>query len=374
MNRYFDNGSTSFPKPPQVADDIHQYLTQLGGTYGRSAYRRVFESTQKVEACRDALAQLFGTSLSENVSFCANATMAINTIIKGLPLSGKTVWVSPLEHNAVMRPLTVVATRNNITIKILPTHPDGTIDLNALQSIDKSDIGLIIINHQSNVSGVIQPIADIARWAADVPVLVDGSQSAGCLPILIDEWGIDYFVFTGHKGLLGPTGIGGFFARHPERLQTLVEGGTGSHSDSFDMPDVMPDRFQAGTPNMVGIIGLLGALEHVPEPQHSDRDVLQLMDNIRALDGYQVIGASDPSCQGHLFSITHSRLSPSGIAQALYSQFGIEVRSGLHCAPAAHQFYHTFPHGTVRIALSPYHTPNDLNDLCQALDKISHTH
>ncbi len=371
MNRYFDNASTSFPKPPQVASEISRYLTEIGGTYGRSAYTRVFETTRLVESCRDKLALLFGTNKPENISFCANATIAINTILKGINLKKNKIFITPLEHNAVMRPLTVLQKNRQITIEVLPAHADGSINLEKFCQLNLTEADLIVINHQSNVSGVIQPIAEIAKYAQSVPVLVDGSQSAGYLPIKIDEWGIDYFVFTGHKGLLGPTGAGGFFARYPENLQTMLEGGTGSSSDSFDMPDFMPDKFQAGTPNIVGIIGLLSAIDNPPESKITHDNIINFKNEISRIDGYQVVCADHGNHQGALFSLVHKIATASQIAGELFNKFGIEVRSGLHCAPAAHRFYGTFPQGTVRLSFSPYHTINDLNYLLSALKDLT---
>lgn len=371
MNRYFDNASTSFPKPPQVANEISRYLNEIGGTYGRSAYWRVYETTRMVEACRDRLALLLGTNNPENISFCANATVAINTILKGIRLKKKKIFISPLEHNAVMRPLTMLQKSRQVIFEVLSAHPDGSINLEKLRQINLTEADLIIINHQSNVSGVIQPIADITKYAQEVPVLVDGSQSAGYLPIKIDEWGIDYFVFTGHKGLLGPTGTGGFFARHPENLQTMLEGGTGSSSDSFEMPDFMPDKFQAGTPNIVGMVGLLAAIDNHPQSTIAHDDIINLKNEISRIDGYQVVCAHHSDHQGTLFSLVHQTATASQIAGELFNKFGIEVRSGLHCAPAAHRFYGTFPQGTVRLSFSPYHTLNDLNYLLSALKNLT---
>lgn len=370
MNHYFDNAATSFPKPTEVTTAITGYLNTLGGTYGRAAYPRAFESTRLVEACRDELANLFGTRAAGNISFCSNATMAINTILKGFSFQKKKVLVSPLEHNAVMRPLTALQQKQQIAIETLPAHPDGSIDLEQLPAVDLSEVELIIVNHQSNVSGVIQPIGEIAAWTKGVPVMVDGSQSAGHIPIAIDQWGIDYFVFTGHKGLLGPTGTGGFFARNPENLETLIEGGTGSASDSYEMPSVLPDRFQAGTPNMVGIIGLLAALQNCPEPSTNQQAVNDLINEVKNFGEYNVLCANNPAQQGSVFSITHPTWKPFQMARELYEKYNIEVRSGLHCAPAAHRFYGTFPEGSLRFSFSPYHTQADLEYLLKALKKI----
>ncbi len=371
MNTYFDNSGTSFPKPPQVAEAIAKYLINGGGTYGRAAYGRAYEATVLVEECRDKLAELMGVSDSSRLSFTANSTTAINTIIKGLSLRGKRVLVSPLEHNAVMRPLKFLEETEGIVIEILHAHPDGVVDLESLNLINRTNIGLVVINHQSNVSGVVQPIADICRWAEGIPVLIDGSQSVGHIPLHLEQWGVDYFAFTGHKGLLGPTGVGGFYAKTPEKLRPLIHGGTGSASDSFEMPDSMPDRFQAGTPNIVGIVGLLAALNNAPRPLLTYAEVQKAIQYTGSLKGFKVVCALPEHEQGSTFSFTHKSISPSQLARELYDKYGIEVRSGLHCAPAAHRFYSTFPQGSTRIALSPYHLPVDLDFLYSALGEIA---
>lgn len=370
MNRYFDNGSTSFPKPPQVVGYITSYLQNQGGTYGRAAYQRVLETARMVENCRDRLAYLFGISNSENICFCANATIGINTILKGIDLRHPRILISPLEHNAVMRPLMELKKKQNLSIETLPACSDGSIDVKRISETTFHQAGLIIVNHQSNVSGVIQPIDQITKFKGKVPLLLDVSQSAGHIPILTDQWQVDYLAFTGHKGLMGPTGIGGFYSKDPDNLNPLVLGGTGSNSDSYEMPSFLPDKFEAGTPNITGIIGLLGAITNLPEPAYSQADLISLINRISSLNGITLLKAQESSRQGHLFSFYHSSIKPSVLARRLYEDYGIEVRSGLHCSPAAHQHYGSFPEGSVRVALSPYHTPADLDYFFYSLTEI----
>jgi cysteine desulfurase family protein len=369
MNRYFDNGSTSFPKPPQVSAAMQRYMQQVGGTYGRAAYGRVYEATSMVEQCRDELCRFLGATSAENLFFCANATTAINTIIKGLDLKGKRVLVSALEHNAVMRPLEAIK-RNGVSVEVLPSLTDGTVDVARLKQLSLQNVGLVVVNHQSNVNGAIQPIAEISAWYKQIPILVDASQSAGYSDIYIDEWDIDFLSFTGHKGLLGPTGTGGFYAKNPELLAPFVHGGTGSQSDSFAMPSFAPDKFEAGTPNLVGIAGFLAGLENRPSPMYASNDFRFLIDGINALPGIVVLRALDIAKQGPLFSFYHRTIPSSQMAQQLFEEYGIEVRSGLHCAPAAHGFLGTLARGTVRIAVSPYHTKADFDFLLDAVKNI----
>ncbi len=373
-NSYFDNAATSFPKPPQVAEAISRYLNEEGGTYGRAAYERVRHATMQVEDCRDALTHLLGVKEAENIAFSSGSTAALNEIIFGLHLpKGSCVWVSPLEHNAVMRPLWHLQQTGSIELKTLPAGNDGYIDITALEKLPAKECDLLVINHLSNVNGVIQPVNEIAQIAKTKGwlTLLDTSQSFGEIPVNAGEWEIDFVAFTGHKGLLGPTGTGGFYAKNPSLLRPTIFGGTGSLSESFDMPDELPDRFQPGTPNVVGIIGLLAALENRPLPQHSRNEFLKCLNSIEKLPGIHLYKANNPEQQGELFSLTHESLSTGDLAQLLYDRHGIETRSGLHCSPLAHRTLGTFPSGTVRFSLSPYHTPDDLAFLIKAIADVT---
>lgn len=356
MNLYFDNATTSFPKPPDVAVAVASYISECGGSYGRTATGRAFESSVVVERCRDLVAQRLCGSNADHVFFTMNATSAANTILKGLKLSK--VLVSPLEHNAIMRPLKALG----VDIVQLPADSSGLIHLD--EKIDTDGVSLVIINHQSNVNGVIQPLEQIALWAASrgIPLMADCSQSLGTLAVEVD-----YAIFAGHKGLYGVTGVGGFYAKNPDSIATFVHGGTGSRSESYEMPEVYPDRFEAGTPNVTGIVGLCAALENPPLEHHTQADFMEMVGSIK---GYNIYMSSDKNSQGELFSLTHRTMKPSEIAHKLYVDFGIETRSGLHCSPMAHRTLGTFAEGTVRISVSPYHTADDFEYMVKALSQI----
>lgn len=370
MNRYFDNGSTSFPKPGAVGEAMLHYLHEVGGTYGRAAYGRVAEATALAEACRDRLGTVLGTSLHDHIVFTPNATVAANILLKGLPLTGK-VLVSPMEHNAVMRPLQALADTGKIRIGILPHFPDGAVDPDALNEVLDGEVSLVIVNHVSNVNGVIQPMERIgAVLDGRVPLMADVTQSAGAYAVGADRWKVDYLILTGHKYLFGPTGTGACFARNFENIAPLVHGGTGSRSDSYEMPGFLPDRFEAGTPNMAGIAGLNAALAHPPVARHTRGDFLRLLEAVKVMPHYRVFCAAEPERQAELFGIVHRDTGVAELAFQLYDRFGIETRSGLHCAPLAHRSIGSFPSGSVRIALSPYHTPEDLTYLADALKKL----
>jgi cysteine desulfurase family protein len=368
-NGYFDNAATSFPKPKKVGNEILRYLNDIGGPYGRSFYGRAFEVSGVVEDVRFLLSEKFRTN-ADNLVFTSNATTAINTVLKGLDLRNKEVLISPLEHNAVMRPLKILEENCGVNIRILPSFNDGFIDINKIESLLSEKTALVIVNHQSNVNGVVQHITQIKRVIKDIPILVDAAQSAGHVELNIDRDNLDFVAFTGHKGLLGPTGTGGLFIKNPELLCPLIDGGTGSKSESFEMPIFMPDKFEAGTPNIVGIFGMLGALSADVENNHSNGDFCQLINEIRKIEGYSVVCADSLNRQGELFSITSEFTDCSTLGRLLYDKYNIQTRIGLHCAPMAHKFLKTYPHGTLRIAPSVYHTANDFEILVEALKSV----
>ncbi|NVO09495.1 MAG: aminotransferase class V-fold PLP-dependent enzyme [Bacteroidales bacterium] len=369
MNLYFDNASTSFPKPPEVGELITKYLSE-GGTYGRAAYQRVFNASRLVEETRELVASVIGTSLISNVLFTYNSTYALNTVIQGFTYKHRKILISPLEHNAVGRPVEHLKQEFGIDYDILPHFSDGLVDTEKLKSIDFSQVDLVIINHVSNVNGLIQPIKEIKQAIGIVPLLVDASQSLGKLPVMVDEWGIDMLAFTGHKGLLGPTGIGGFFIRKPELVKPLVYGGTGSNSDKLEMPKFYPDRFEAGTMNILGIYGLYGALENQPNVIYTIAVFREIIDRLKTNSSIKLLIANNIENQSDVFSIVPLKTSVSNFTKLLYDIHKIEVRGGLHCSPIAYQTLGEYPQGAVRVSLSNYHTDSELKHLYSCISDI----
>jgi cysteine desulfurase family protein len=370
FNTYFDNGSTSWPKPPEVAQAMSDFLLKEGGTYGRAAYGRVYQTSMMVEECRNELAGLLGVGESSNVVFTANATQGINAIISGLNLQDCDVLVSPLEHNAVMRPLEYLKQVRNVNWHFLPAGEDGCIIPEKIPQVISSKTKLVIVNHQSNVNGLVQPIEEIKEFIGTIPLMLDVTQSLGSIAVRGDQWGADFIAFTGHKGLLGPTGTGGFFVRDPDGLLSFWRGGTGSRSGSFEMPPFSPDKFEAGTHNTVGIAGLLAAITNKPELKWTKDHLNNLITALQKIRGLKVLVAKNPGFRGGLFSVVHESLAPSEIARRLYEEYNIEIRAGLHCAPQAHQYFSTFPSGSARFALSPYHSNEDLECLRGVLQEV----
>lgn len=367
-NLYFDNSSTSYPKPPEVAEAVCRHITAIGGNYGRATYERALTNNAIVEGTRDKLATLIGAENGDNIFWCQNATMGSNIVLNSLGLKGKKVLVSPLEHNAVMRPLVHLGA----DWSVLPCLRDGTVDLKKLKEIPAESAALIVINHLSNVNGVIQPLEEIAAWAGDTPLMVDTSQSLGHTPIDVTKSNIDYLIFTAHKGLYGITGLGGYYAKDANTLRPLIYGGTGSSSESYLMPETYPDRQEAGTPNIVGIAALNAALSNQPEPLHTHRDTLSLIEMTKRIKGIKVYCADDPSRQGELFSFVHDTINGSEFAYLLQKRHGIECRYGHHCAPLAHKSIGSYDSGTVRISFSPYHTKEEMDYLLNAITETAH--
>ncbi|MCL6103843.1 MAG: aminotransferase class V-fold PLP-dependent enzyme [Bacteroidetes bacterium] len=370
MNLYFDNCATSFPKPSAVAEAMSKHLNEIGGTYGRSAYPRILQSSRLVEECRDQLAAKMGTSEAGKIVFTANATTALNLMIQGICKKGGHVLTSAMEHNAIARPLEHLRQQGLIEWELLESAPDGRILIEKIASKIRPNTILVAVCHMSNVNGMAQSPGEIKKAIGEIPLLIDASQSLGQHPVEVDQWGVDFLAFTGHKSLLGPTGTGGAFLRYPEMVEPLLFGGTGSGSDSLSMPAFAPDRFEAGTPNITGIHGLNAALKNRPEPQHSRADFLDLLKDVKQDAHYQVRCAEDLTNQGKLFSVVHHSLSGSALAQRFYEEYGIECRAGLHCAPLAHRHLGSFPNGDCRFSLSPYHTPEELNYLAKAIHDV----
>ncbi|MGC9367740.1 MAG: aminotransferase class V-fold PLP-dependent enzyme [bacterium] len=370
-NTYFDNGATSFPKPPEVAAECSRYLNEVGGSYGRSFNSRALEVSRIVEETRSMLTKIINEDDSSRMIFTFNATQSINLVIKGFYYKKGEIVTTPLEHNAVMRPLNRAVTENNLKLKFLPTKPDGRIIIERIDEVVNNNTDLVIINHASNVNGLIQPVDEIKAVIPDIPLLIDTAQSLGHGQLDVGKADIEFIAFTGHKGLLGPTGIGGLYLKKGCTLKSLWEGGTGSLSEKQEMPDFLPDKYEAGTPNIAGIFGLKAALENRPEPRHTRNDFLNFIRRLESNPKVIILRSEDLDRQAELFSFNIKDKDCALVARELFDQFNIETRVGLHCAPLAHQYLGTFPGGTVRVGLSPYHRPEDLEYLLDAVKKIS---
>ncbi|HPQ71395.1 MAG TPA: aminotransferase class V-fold PLP-dependent enzyme [bacterium] len=378
---YFDNAATSFPKPVQVYEALDAYVRGVGGTAGRSAHERAQAGSRLLFELREALAELCGGA-DDRVVLTKNATEAINLALSGLARPGATIVHGPLEHNAVMRPLTHLAQRHGWTTAQAPGDALGRIEPTALDAfLAQTNADVLITLYASNVHGLAQDLAAIGEICArrEIIFIVDGAQGGGLLPLDMDAMRIDALCLTGHKGLLGPTGTGALLLseRGAERIQPLLLGGTGSASDKEAMPDFLPDRLEAGTPNTHGAAGLLAGVQYLLEEtievaaRYEAELRARMIERMRALKGVTIIGdAAGPATA--TLGIT-SRLAPSDMAFLLSEKYGVAVRAGLQCAPRAHRTLGTFPDGTVRLAPGLFTPPSAVDEVADAIGDILRT-
>jgi cysteine desulfurase/selenocysteine lyase len=370
--RYFDHGATSFPKPSVVARAMAAYLDGCGGTYGRAAYPRTHDATALVFDARERLARLLGAEDSSRVAFTLNATHALNIAIQGLVRPKGVVLVSPLEHNAVMRPLHLVCRRHGARIEVLPHRADGRVEPEHISA--PAGACLAVIALQGNVNGVIQPVAAIRERLGGVPLLVDAAQGAGEVPIDVGADDLDLVAVTGHKALLGPTGTGALYVRPGIDLAPLIPGGTGSSSESMEQPTRMPDALEGGTLNVAGIVGLGAALEWLEgqPPARISGLAAATVTALSRIPGVQVHGALVPEDQGGLFSFEIEGQGPSSTVLELLRRHGIESRAGLQCAPFAHRHLGTFERGgAVRVAFGRFHDESAVELVSRAVADVA---
>lgn len=376
---YLDNASTSFPKAPTVATAMSDYITNRGININRGSYALAYDVEDIIYTTRQRLHTLFNGHDPSHVIFTQNVTMSLNMVIKGLLKAGDHVLVSSMEHNAVMRPLTQLLDKG-ITFDIIPCDKMGSIQLESMDSLIRPNTVAMIINHASNVCGTIQPLESIGSICKDhnLQFIVDAAQTAGVIPIDVKAYHIDALCFTGHKGLLGPQGIGGIILTK-EMAQTLIPliaGGTGSFSHLETMPTHMPDAFEAGTLNLPGIIGLNEGLSYIEsqgmENIHNHELALTqaFLEGLQSIDVVNIIGKQDIQDRTAVVSITIDSMDPASIAYELESTYHIMTRVGLHCAPRAHQTLGTYPEGTVRFSFGYANTHEDVESTLSALHRI----
>ena len=379
---YLDNASTSFPKPRQVADAVFRFMTEVGTNAGRGEYADALGTDDMVFSAREKLCALFGGEDPSCIVFTRNVTESLNLVLKGALKPGDHVIVSSMEHNAVMRPLTQLAARG-IEFSRARCAPDGTLDPREVERLARPDTKMVVMTHASNVCGTVLPLEEVGRAARELGLLfvVDAAQTAGVLPVSLDKLCADAICFTGHKGLLGPQGIGGaVLARDfAKKIEPLVAGGTGSASSSEEMPGFLPDRLEAGTLNLPGIAGLLAALDWLEERgaqeilDHEQRLVAAFIDGLSELEARglaRIVGLRGARGRTGVVSIQTPGRDLAEVAHGLDARFGIQTRVGLHCAPAAHRTLGTFPAGTIRFSFGWANTPSDVARALDALDEL----
>jgi len=297
----------------------------------------------------------------------------------GLLREGDHVITPSMEHNSVMRPLNYLLKKGIIDLSIVPCSEEGHIDLDALKRSIKKNTRLIAVNHASNVVGTIAPVGEIGKISGEIPFLVDAAQSAGAVRIDVEAMGIDLLAFTGHKSLYGPQGTGGLFVREGIDLKPLRLGGTGSKSDSWDHPNFLPDKYECGTPNTPGIVGLGEGVRFVLSHgvdeirQHEMRLTRSLLEGLGDIEKITVYGPKNPYEQTPTVSINVKGREASEVGYRLDRQFKIMTRVGLHCNPGTHRTIGTFPHGTVRLSMGFFNTQEEVGQVLEALREIATT-
>ncbi|MBA7636224.1 putative cysteine desulfurase [subsurface metagenome] len=377
---YLDNAATSWPKPPEVLEAMTDVLEYAGGNPGRSGHRLSIEAARVVYDAREDIAQFFHAGDPLRVIFASNATHAINIALRGLLKPGDSVVTSSMEHNAVIRPLRNLE-KQGVNLHVVPCATDGSLNVEDVARTVNCNTRLVVINHASNVVGTLLPVAEVASIAHQVGawLLVDAAQTAGAIPIDVPTMGIDLLAFTGHKGLMGPPGIGGLIiSDHVDttQIEPLIRGGTGSHSESEEQPEYLPDRFESGTPNLIGIAGLRAGIRWVVARSIEairlrEKELTRaLIDGLLGIPGVKVYGAHDADSSVAIVSITVAGKQVSEIGLRLDEEEGILSRVGLHCAPAAHKTIGSFPEGTIRLAPGVFTTMNDICATIWAIEKV----
>jgi len=377
---YLDNASTSWPKPPGVAEAVLHYMQDVGASPGRSGHQLAVEAGRIVYETREALAQLFNAADPLRIVFAANATEAINLVLFGYLRPGDHVVTTSMEHNAVMRPLRYLQS-TGVELTVVPCSAQGILDPVDMEKAIRPNTVLLVVNHASNVVGTVLPVAEAGAIAEQhgLLLLVDAAQTAGAFAVDVHQMKIDLLAFTGHKALLGPQGTGGLCVGERvdvSRLQPLERGGTGSRSESEEQPDFLPDRYESGTANGMGIAGLGAGVRFVLEVgvdrihAHEQQLMARLLAGLGSISGVRIYGPGKTEQQTATVSFNVEGMEPSDVALRLDEQYAIMCRPGLHCAPSAHRTIGTYPRGTVRFGLSYLNTSTQVDLATGAVREI----
>lgn len=380
MNIYLDNASTTFPKPKVVSDSIYNFLVNIGGNPGRSNHNNGMESNRLLLETRETIASFFNFNNISNVIFTSNITSSLNILINGCLKKGDHVITSSIEHNSVLRPLFKLENNNLIELSIVNSNEFGFINVVDIKNAIRKNTKLIILSHASNVLGSIQPIEEIGRLCKDNGIffILDSAQSAGVLDIDFTKLNLSALAFTGHKSLFGPQGIGGFIITNElnEICNPYILGGTGSMSYSLDQPDFLPDKFESGTLNMLGIVGLNEGIKFINKEGlntiYEKNSYLRnlLISNLQDIRNIQLYEDFNNPNYTSCVSFNSTKMDTAELSYELDYKYGIKNRSGLHCAPLTHKSIGSFPNGTVRLSISYFNTVEDINYTIDSINQI----
>lgn len=375
---YLDYAATSAIRPPSVAEAVHRFLTQIGATPGRGGHRLALEAGRTVLRCRMAVARVLGVPEDPaQIVLTMNATQGINLALWGLLGSGDVVVTTAYDHNATLRPVWLLGMERGVLQRVVPGAPDGGVDLEALgTALDGAR--LLVVNAASNVLGTRLPLAEMASMAreAGALVLVDAAQWAGHFSPRLAESGADLVAFTGHKGLLGPQGIGGLWVREGVEIRPHLAGGTGGDSLAVGMPEAYPDRLEPGSTNAPGAAGLLAGIEALEglgiETVHRNEVALKsvLWEGLESIPGVRVLSPKALDGMG-IVTVVSDRVDPPTLSAALDRDWGVMVRHGLNCAPGVHRMLGTEVEGAVRFSVGWASTPADVQQALRGVDAIT---
>jgi cysteine desulfurase family protein len=380
--KYLDNAATSFPKPAAVYAAVDDYNRRVGAAIGRGAYRTTIEGTATVQRCRKRIADLLGAEGPDRILFTFNCTDSLNLALHGLLHAGEHVITSIVDHNSVQRPLKEIQRRLGIEVTRVGADATGRVDPADFRRALRPQTKLIALIHASNVTGTIQPVAEVGKIAREAGALflVDAAQTAGHLPIDLGNLPVDLLAGPGHKGLLGPLGTGFLYLRPgvEGRLASFRQGGTGTQSEDDVQPESLPDKYESGNHNAPGLVGLEAAATWLLERgvasvhEHAQGLTRQLLAGLSGIPGLRVLGPASENDRVGVVSVTVEGHEPQDVAAILDQSFGIETRAGLHCAPGAHRAIGSFSTGgTVRLSVGPFSTEEDVSAAVEALSQIA---
>lgn len=375
---YFDNAATSYPKPEVVYDSIMTAMREYGANPGRSGHKMALKAGRGIFETRELICKLFNSNNPMNVIFTFNATEALNIGIKGVLREGDHVITTSMEHNSVLRPIKYLE-RFGVESTIVKADSKGRINPKDIEKSIKNNTKLIVCTHISNLTGTIMPIEEIGSISKEngIIFMVDASQSAGVYDIDVEKMNIDLLAFPGHKGLLGPQGTGALCIKDGLELQSYMQGGTGSSSHSLDHPEILPDKFESGTTNGPGIIGLGAGIKYILDKgmhnirEHEESLAMHFIEEAKKIDGVTLYGPLDVKQQAAVVALNIKDADSSEVSYILDQEYDIAVRPGLHCAPLAHETINTLEQGAVRFSFGLFNTHEEVDYCIKALKDIA---
>jgi cysteine desulfurase family protein len=376
---YLNNAATTYPKPKEVYEKVDYFFRNNGVNPGRSQDKKTMDINRVIFDTREKLAKFFGIEDSSNFIFTSGATMSLNLTLKGYLKQNDHVISTKLEHNSVIRPLNKLQNEGRITVTFVDFNNDGIIEVDKIKEAINENTSLIVLSHASNVLGTINNIEEISKFARDnnIKLLVDAAQTAGILETDLSKSKIDMLAVPGHKSLYGPPGIGGLYITEDIDLDTILEGGTGSNSLDELQPEIKPDKYESGTLNTLGIVGLGAGIDFIKKIgikkiyQHEKELLSVFLNGLKDINNIKIYGTTDLDKKVGVVSINLDNLSAAKFAHILQNRYNISVRAGMHCAPYVHKSLKTDQKGMVRFSFSYFNTLDEINETLSVIEKIA---